>query len=567
MAWVETLKVRNFATFKEALVPFRKGLNVITGESGSGKTLLVRAFGMLLGEKDDPEVIREGAADLTVEALVSLEDAPLEVGETLRTLGLQGEESVSLGKAIQRSNKARSHVSGSAVARRVLFSLAREMIELVGQGEGGRFRDTRFQHQLLDDLLCVDSQMGAYRSRRARAIEALQAVDALLVRKRALEGQKGAHEALLAEIARIAPKPKEEAVLAERRQFLRHAKEVQDALSLAKDLLYDAKESVIAKLEHARRCLDPVSRFLPEACDWSERLQKDALDVEDVALSISKGIKGELRPEELDEVELRLVELHTLKRRFGKEIEALLEEAERFKGLEGDLEGLAFELKKAKERLEVEQASLLDAARALTKARQEAVESFEKGLKAIASDLGLEALSLRVAFEAAASEQPGTLQESFPSQGLERLSLKVSFNRGDSLRPIERVASGGELSRVVLSLYALSLQRRNLPVLVLDEIDSGISGAGAVALGKLLSSLSSSCQVIVTTHNPLVASFADHHLVVRKKEAEGGTVSEVKPIEEKERQRELERMLVGSNISKHALLVAGDLLGGNTGAR
>ena len=168
MAWVETLKVRNFATFKEALVPFRKGLNVITGESGSGKTLLVRAFGMLLGEKDDPEVIREGAADLTVEALVSLEDAPLEVGETLRTLGLQGEESVSLGKAIQRSNKARSHVSGSAVARRVLSSLAREMIELVGQGEGGRFRDTRFQHQLLDDLLCVDSQMGAYRSRRAR---------------------------------------------------------------------------------------------------------------------------------------------------------------------------------------------------------------------------------------------------------------------------------------------------------------------------------------------------------------------------------------------------------------
>jgi len=137
MAWVETLKIRNLATFKEALVPFRKGLNVITGESGSGKTLLVRAFGMLLGEeKDDPEVIREGAADLTVEALVSLEDAPLEVGETLRTLGLQGEEFVSLGKAIQRSNKARSHVSGSAVARRVLCSLAREMIELVGQGKG-----------------------------------------------------------------------------------------------------------------------------------------------------------------------------------------------------------------------------------------------------------------------------------------------------------------------------------------------------------------------------------------------------------------------------------------------
>jgi DNA repair protein RecN (Recombination protein N) len=567
MAWVETIRIRNLATFKEALVPFRKGLNVVTGESGSGKTLIVRAFGMLLGEKDDPEVIREGAADLTVEALVALEDAPLEVGETLRTLGLQGEEFVSLGKAIQRSNKARTHVSGSAVARRVLVSLAREMIELVGQGEGGHFRDTRFQHQLLDDLLCVDSQRGAYQSRRARTIETLQSVDALLVRKRALEGQKDAHEALLAEIARIAPKPKEEAALAERRQFLKHAKEIQDALFLAKELLYDAKESVIAKLEHARRCLDPVFRFLPEAGDWSERLQKDALDVEDVALSISKRMKGEVRQEELDEVEFRLVELHTLKRRFGKEIEELLEEAQRFKGLEGDLEELALELKKAKERLEVEQTSLLDAARALTKARQEAVASFEKDLKAIASDLGLEALSLCVAFETAAAEQSGTLQESFPSQGLERLSLKVSFNRGDSLRPIERVASGGELSRVVLSLYALSLQRRNLPVLVLDEIDSGISGAGAVALGKLLRSLSSSCQVIVTTHNPLVASFADHHLVVRKKEAEGGTLSEVKPIEEKERQRELERMLVGSNISKHALLVAGDLLGGNTGAR
>lgn len=567
MAWVENLRIRNFATFKEALVTFRKGLNVITGESGSGKTLIVRAFGMLLGEKDDADAIREGAVELSAEALVLLENAPLEVGGALRPLGLQGEECVSLGKAVHRSNKARAHVSGSSVAKRVLYGLAREMIDLVGQGEGGRFRDTRFQHQLLDDLLCVDPQKDAYQSKRSRAIESIQSVDALLVRKRALEGQKGANEALLSEIARIAPRPNEQAELEERRQFLKHAKEIQDALFVVKELLYDAKESVIAKLEHAKRCLGPVLRFLPEACDWNERLQRDALDVEDVALSISKHMKEEIRQEELDEVEFRLVELHTLKRRFGKGIEELLEEADLCKGLEDNLEELSLEIKKAKERFCDEQTRLLEAANALTKARQEAVISFEKDLQAIAVGLGLDALSLRVAFEPATTEQPGTFQESFPPQGLERLSLKVSFNRGDSLRPIERVASGGELSRVVLSLYALSLRKRNLPVLVLDEIDSGISGAGAVALGKLLKSLSSSCQVIVITHNPLVASFADHHLVVLKEEASGGTMSRVKPVEGEERQRELERMLVGSNISKHALLVAGDLLGGNAGTR
>lgn len=568
MAWVESLRVRNLATFKDVLVPFKKGLNVITGESGSGKTLLVRAMGLLLGEeKDDSELIRTGASEMILEASIPLEGIPKELEETLSNLGFEDEPCLTLGKTLPRQGKARAHVLGLGVAKRVLSGLSRELIELVGQGEGGRFRDMRFQHQILDELLGVDLEKEAYQKQRTSTLQAFGAYREVMEKRALLEGQKEAMSALFAEISRVSPKPGEEAELEERLRYLKHAKEIQDALLMAKELLYDAKQSVLEGLDRARRALEPVCGLFSEANSWSERLLSDALDIEDVALAIGGSIKEDLRPEELDEVNLRLLELKTLKKRFGKEIEDLLQEVDRVRDIEGELEALGLEINRAYRQLEEEKARLYEAAGRLTQARQRGIPRLEEELSQITASLGLEALRIGIRLTSGGGDALGGSLDLYSPQGLERLSLEVAFNRGDSLRPIERVASGGELSRVVLALYALAIRKRSLPVLVLDEIDSGVSGSGARALGQLLRSLAEACQVILVTHNPLVASYADHHLALSKRESEGETFSEVVVLEKDARHKELERMLVGSNISKHAMLVAEELLSGNRRTR
>lgn len=564
MAWVESLRVRNLATFLDVIVPFQKGLNVITGESGSGKTLLIRAMGLLLGEeKDDSGFIRTGASEMTIEASVPLEGAPKELKETLKNLGLNDEPCLTLGKTIPRQGKTRAHVLGVGIAKRVLSSLGRELIELIGQGEGGRFRDSRFQHQILDELLGVGSEKEAYQKQRLRTLEALGVYRKIMEKKASLKRQKDTNEALLGEILRVSPRPGEEEELEKRLEFLKHAKEIQDALLMAKGLLYDTKQSVVEGLDRARRALEPLLGLLSEAGSWSERLLNDALDVEDIALAIGGRIKEELRPEEFDELNLRLLELKTLKKRFGKDLETLLKEADRVKELQGEIEALELEENRAFRLLENEKANLLEAAGRLSQARQGSIEGLEGELSQITAGLGLEALRLSVRLNSSIGDTKGDSLDLYSPEGLERLSLEVAFNKGDALRPIERVASGGELSRVVLALYALATQKRRLPVLVLDEIDSGVSGAGARALGGLLRSLAKACQVILVTHNPLVASYADHHLVLYKRESKEETFSEILVVEKEARKKELERMLVGSNISEHAMLVAEELLRGN----
>jgi DNA repair protein RecN (Recombination protein N) len=564
MAWVESLRVRNLATFRDVIVPFRKGLNVITGESGSGKTLIVRAMGVLLGEeKDEAELIRTGASEITLEASVSLEEVPKELKETLKNLGLHDEPCLTLGKTIPHQGKTRAHVLGVGIAKRLLSGLGQGLIELIGQGNGGRFRDSRFQHQILDELLCVDSEREAYQKQRVRTLETLGAYRKVVETKALLERQWDTSEALLAEILRVSPRLGEEAELEKRQAFLKHAKEIQDALLMAKELLYDAKHSVLEGLGRARKAIEPVCGLLSEGSSWSERLLSDALDIEDVALAIGGRIKEDVRPEELDEVNLRLLEIRTLKKRFGKDLETLLEEADRVRGLEGEIEALGLEVNRACRLFENEKARLFEAASKLSQARQGAIPGLEGELSQITAGLGLEALRFIIRLDSWVGDAKEDSLDHYSPQGLERLSLEVAFNKGDALRPIERVASGGELSRVVLALYTLAIRKRRLPVLVLDEIDSGVSGAGARALGSLLRSLAKACQVILVTHNPLVASYADHHLVLRKRESEEGTFSEIFVVEEETRKKELERMLVGSNISKHAMLVAEELLSGN----
>ncbi|MFZ0295346.1 MAG: DNA repair protein RecN [Candidatus Sulfotelmatobacter sp.] len=563
------LRLENYAVIDNAAVEFGPGLNLLTGETGAGKSILVDALALLLGEKASSEVIRAGADRSVVSAVFECAGPAADAIElALERNGLDESEDGSLivRREISVGGKGRVFINNQAATVAVLRQLAPHLGVIHAQSESILAFDSPARLELLDgfagsQLTPVAAAYEAWKGIRSRIQELeqgeqdrLRLVDLWIFQNREIEESKlqaGEDERLETE-----------------KRVLANAEKIYNAAMQAFDLLYEGDASTSASLRSAQRQIAELARFEPKFQDAVAALETARISVEDVGATVRDYAGGiHASPEHLAEVEDRLALLDRLKRKYGPSLDDVINFGADVARKLTEVENKDEILRELRAELAKAATEYLRAARALSKTRQNAARKLEKLVEAEINDL---AMKSAFHIQTTTGEEEGNWSES----GIDQIVYMISTNPGEPMRQLEHIASGGELSRVMLALKVSvedatgSVARapspaksRNLRVaaqrtMVFDEIDTGIGGRAAEAVGKKLKFLSRSNQVLCVTHLPQIATFADRHYVIEKKERAGRTRTTIRLVSGEERTEEVARMLSGAKLTdtsrKHA---------------
>jgi DNA repair protein RecN (Recombination protein N) len=563
------LRLENYAVIDNVVIGFDSGLNLLTGETGAGKSILIDALGLLLGEKASSDVIRGRAERAVVAAVFESEGAAARSIETiLETNGLDAENgSLILRREIAPGGKGRVFINNQPATVAVLKQIAPYLAIIHAQNETLVNFDAAARQELLDGYAGVElKDMAAafahWKQIRGRIAELEQDEQD---RTRLLDlWTFQAHEI---EEARLQPSKdgaSEDEQLEAEKRVLANAEKIYGAAINAFDLLYEGNASTSSSLRAAQKHVEELVRYEPKFQDALDALESARISIEDVGATLRDYAGGiQASPERLAEIEERLAILDRLKRKYGPTLEDTIAFGVDIRRKLSEMENKDQALIDLRAMLAAAVEAYLNAARAISRKRSEAAKKLEKLVEAEINDLAMRA-SFRIAVEESKDESKD--EAHWTSSGFNQVIYRISTNAGETMRPLEEIASGGELSRVMLALKASVESGVNSGgkkksagaqrTLVFDEIDTGIGGRAAEAVGKKLKALSKGNQVICVTHLPQIATFADHHYLIEKRESGGRAKTTVRAITGEERTEEVARMLSGAKLTdtsrKHA---------------
>ena len=542
---LKSLRVRDLALISSAEVEFGPGLNLLTGETGSGKSLVVDALTLSLGARASTDQVRHGADRALVESVFDLSAVPA-AAALLEEMGFEAEAELVLSREI--GGRGGSRVNGRPATPGQLRQLGRLLVDVHGQSEHQSLLDPDAQTRLLDGLAGAEGQAEAVATAHAAWRQAEAEVRELeRIRDRgAREREFG--EWQLGELRRAALRAGEDEDLAAERAVSRHAVRLTELTQGAREGLEGGEEALRAAAQvRSAAELDP--RLLPLA----ERLEAAAEELHDVGDELRRyGETIDADPARLELLESRLAELDAVKKRFGGSLEAAIAERDRLERELGGGEDLEVELAAARRRVAERRAALESSAAALSSRRATAADRMGRGVTAELAGLRLEGARFVVELEPRPELTPA---------GAEQAVMRFSANPGEPLALLARVASGGELARVMLAIKTVGAAADSLPTLVFDEVDAGIGGEAALQVGLRLAGLGASKQVLVVTHLAQIAAYGDRHLLVEKAPgAEGRNLVAVRRLAAGDgRAAELARMMSGS-VTDKALARAHELL-------
>ena len=565
-----TLRITGFAVVDQVEVRFGPGLNVLTGETGAGKSLLVGALHLVLGGRMSADVLREGAEEASVEALFELPTdhpalARLEAsGIPARDASGDGLAELLVRRVVSRAGRGRVFVNGTLCTVAILEGALRGVVDVTGQHEHVSLLDAGTHLDLLDAFAGAAAPGGL----RARYREAFEALSALVREERALaddEGERARRADYLAfqidELESVDPVPGEDARLEQERKVLSGAARLAEAARGAEALAYGEEGSASERIGQALRVLQEASGLDPRLEETVALLRSAAAEVEEAGRSLSRyaGAMGG-DPGRLVEVDDRIAALRGLARKHGGSLEAALARRESMKGELAGLTGAEGRRAEVARAVAVQAGAAAAFAAGLGRERRKAAQAF---CRAVAEELEGLAMS-RCRVEVAFSDPGGSIEaagQRLAATGAETAEILIAPNPGEPPRSLARVASGGELSRVLLAVKRALSRADPVRSYVFDEVDAGIGGAVAEAVGRALADVARDRQVICVTHLPQVAAFADRHARVEKRVAGGRTTTGVVPLEaEGERRAEVARMLAGQTVTASALEHAAALI-------
>ncbi len=544
------LRIKNFALIDELELGFEPGLNVITGETGAGKTILMAALGLAVGGKAAADVIRTGEEEASIEAVFAIDG---HVQSQLTEAGFSGAgDELLIRRALQRSGRNRVHLNGTLATLSVLESIGEDLIRVYGQEEHHTLRQAETHLGLLDAFAEHRELLERMRER----YEVYRGLDERL--RRLTEGKEvaRARAELLRfqsqEIAEAALQAGEEEKLQQERLVLASAEKLVEAARLGEETLYAGDQAAAGAVKKVAQRLHDLVAIDQRLEEIAKLLEEASAVVEEAGWRLREYAGSMVRdPDQLETIEERLVLISKLKRKYGESIESILahkEAADReLRDLDLGEEGIAaLEQERAAAESEARKAAAM-----LSKSRRAAAKRLEAKLTNELSSLGMSDARFEVRFE-----ESGALS----SSGSDGVEFFFSANPGESPRPLARVASGGELSRIMLALKSSALEDAEAPTFIFDEVDAGIGGAVAEVVGRKLASLARNRQVICITHLPQIAAFADHHFAVEKAVSKGRTRSRARRLTAEDRGEELARMLGGVKITAEARKHAEQLL-------
>ncbi len=561
------LVVENYAVIERVRVRFERGLNILTGETGSGKSIVVDALGLLFGGRASADAVRTGAPRARISGVFEVPPGKA-AARLLESAGIDTEEGeLILEREISAEGKSRAFAGNRPVTAALLRELAPLLGDIHGQHEQQMLFSPLSQLEMLDSFAATGEQTAAI----AGTFREWRRVSAELD-----ELERGEQEKLRLldlwnfqrkEIESVTPKPAEDEELERERRVLQNTVRLEETANTIYAALYDAPESALAQARLAARKLDELLRIDPRLESAVENIRAAVIGVEEASYAVRDYLSRlEANPARLEEVEQRLAGLGKLKRKYGASIEEILGFLEQVRAQIASVEN-AGERKTAltaeRDRLAAEYEK---AAQALSERRSQAARKLEQRVETELAGLAMERTRFQVVIEPAA----------WSESGADAVRFLVSPNLGEEPRPIEKIASGGEISRIALALKTcIAGAAKRTPsgaaarTLVFDEVDAGIGGRVSETVGRRLKQLAASYQVLCVTHQPQIAGFADRHFHVSKHESDGRTVAAIEPLEAEARVREIGRMLSGERLTREALKHAEQLLktGENTNVR
>lgn len=545
------LHIENIAVIERADISFTQGLNVLTGETGAGKSIIIDALLAVMGARVSRELIRTGAEKALASAVFSSGRAEA----WLRENELEPEDELILQRRIAGDGKSSCRVGGAPVSAAQLRELSGLLLDIHGQNDGQKLLDETRHREYLDGFGSLEAALGAYKAEYAAFIETKNEIKRLSMDEREKARLADTLRITIEELEAAQLCAGEEESLTARRELLRNAEKLTEAVNAAYDALYNGDDNAVSLTDSAASGVARAARYSPALSVVEKTLADAAFQLRDAAETLRDFMHSlDFSPEEYDALETRLALLRRLSKKYGGDEAALIARLEQSRG---QLDELAFAddtIKKLEARLEQQRAAVRAEAAKLTAARKKAAAELEARIIQELRALSMPSVSFLVDIIPLSGE-PG-----FGAAGADEIRFLMSANKGEKPGPISRIASGGELSRIMLAMKNVFSEKDGIETLVFDEIDTGVSGVAASRVGEKLAELSRSRQVLCVTHLPQIAAMADTHYVIEKAERDGRTYTSVRVLDREGRKHELARLHGGDTVTENTLLAAGEQL-------
>lgn len=548
---ISTLLIKNYALIDDIKVEFDSGLTIITGETGAGKSILLGALGLLLGKRADLSAVRDASKKCIIEGEFLLKRFDLSI--IFSELDIDYDPHTIIRRELLPSGKSRSFVNDTPVTLHQLQGLAPFLVDIHSQHETMTVASEKFQMEMLDAVAGNKSLLDAYQAELIIYKDKAEILAGLIYKKESIDKELDYNSFLFNELQEVDLLKIDQATLEEQLQSLQNSEEITEKLSQALQLLTAEEIGAIAILKEARLSLSRVKGFSTYYNELWERLQSVVIELEDIEEEVNASSqKVDTAPELLGQVTERLQQLYNLQQKHKVQSVDELLVIEQQLGEKIDVTGSLDNKIAAVEKEKISAATKLDnLSQQLHKRRIEIFPLLKQKLEGVLVDLGLPNAAFTLSLE---------FTEQFRITGKDTLQLLFTANKGLQPGLLKKVASGGELSRIMLAIKSILAGYKRLPTIIFDEIDTGVSGEIALKMATILEQMGSAMQLVSITHLPQIASKGKHHLKVYKEDVDNKTATFIKTLNHKERVTEIAMMLGGQNISTTALEHANQLL-------
>ena len=568
---LRSLTVKNYAIIEELEIQFEPGLNILTGETGAGKSILVDALGLILGERASSDVVRRGAEKCVVEGVFEHTKGK-NLALLLRNNDLELGQDLILRREVSVKGQGRCFVNDTPVTLAFLKDLGDHLVDLHGQHEHQSLLRSDTHVELLDDFGNLRGLVDDYRASYQKLTALFDERDDLKRKESHLRERRDLYEFQIKEIDALAIQPGEDTTLEEELRILENAEKLFELTSGLYGMLYEGEQSVYDLLVRARNQLEDLASIDRSFEESTRECSSAVAMIGEITKFIQAyNSKIEFNPGRLEEIRERLGQLSLLKKKYGGSIDTILAQRERIGAEFALAENFEEEIRLREAEIKAERKRCSEAAERLSSKRRELAGRISRAVVSELATLGIPhgqfevVITNHVLSAADARERVyvrlGREEYRATAQGYDDVEFHLSTNLGEDPRPLVRVASGGEISRVMLALKTVLAKSERLPLLVFDEIDVGVSGRIAQAVGKSLKSLSQFHQILAITHLPQIAGVADAHYAVEKSERGERTSTRIRTLTLPERVEEVAKLMSGAQVTEAGLVGARELMG------
>lgn len=545
---LKVLRVKNFALMKDLTIDFDKGLTVITGETGAGKSMIVEAIATLSGSRMEDVLIRSGKNFAEVTGIFEVRPS---VTEKLVNSGIEVDSDLIVRRKIERNKRQNAYINDQIVSLNLLKELAQEMIDLIGQYENQALLYAKNHLSLLDSFTSLDDLKAEYNKNYGEYIQLQRRLENLLETMRQKDEKIDYLKYQITEIEKVNLQPDEEEKLILEKELLLSTEKRSLLSTQIITNLYEADGSIIENLAKVKRLFDDLCKYDNNLNEMNEKLEVSISSIDDIYREInSYQSQIEFSQQKIDDVLVRLDTINKIKKKYGKTLNEINNFLRSIKMESILIETRDEEVKKIRMRVAEVEQKITKQAEELSSQRRKAAVSLKKRILEILTQLGMKKADFEIRLT----------NKDIGENGKDDVEFYISTNPGEELKPLRKIASGGEISRITLSFKTLLSDIDRIPTIIFDEVDTGIGGRIAEAVGRLLAKVSEKHQIICITHLPQISVFADNHILVKKEIKGKETFTRAVKLDEEMKKLEIARMLGGQEITEKTMEHAAEYL-------